>query len=149
MRKSLSFYLRGAAMLALFSSLGFVFAGSDNLEVRQGIPRFTLDQAILTALQRNPEIQRARQDIERTKGLYLEVRAEVLPRVDATSSFNDTDPHLSRVPGSGASGLGVERQYGLRVQATQVVFAGGRVVSQIRSADFQRDASYYAFRNVV
>jgi len=75
----------------------------------------------------------------------------------------DTDPHISVnhggpeevvIPGGtpsqfGSNFTGVERAYNVRIEATQVVFAGGRVVSQIRSADFTRDASYYAFRNTV
>lgn len=134
------------------------------MEVRSGVPRFTLEQAILTALQRNPDIQRARQEIERTKGLYLELRADALPRIDATGSFNDTDPHLNNFTGDGGTGaiidpttgesIGgglqtIERSYNIRVQATQIIFAGGRVVSQIRSADFQRDAAYFGFRNAI
>jgi outer membrane protein TolC len=43
----------------------------------------------------------------------------------------------------------VPGQYSLSLQATQIVFAGGRVVSQIRSADFQRDASYFGFRSTI
>lgn len=139
------------------------FAGSDNAVAAQGIPRFTLEQAILAALQRNPDIQRARQEIERTKGVYLELRADALPRVDATGNFTDTDPHLNNFTGDGGTplidpndpggGTGffqtAERQYTFRLQATQIVFAGGRVVSQIRSADFQRDASYFAFRDTI
>jgi outer membrane protein len=118
---------------------------------RSAIPRFTLDQAILTALQRNADIQRARQEIERTKGLYIAVRAEALPRVDSNLSIQNTDPHLGSISsGSGGGGLsGVPTQYSVSVQATQVVFAGGRIVSQIRSASFQRDSSYYGFRNAI
>ena len=37
----------------------------------------------------------------------------------------------------------------MRIQATQVIFAGGRIVSQIRAADFTRDSSYYSFRNAI
>lgn len=135
-------------------------------------PTFTLDQAILTALQQNPDILRARQEIERTKGIYLEFRAQALPRIDGTANFQDTDPHLttftsepmgrgatpgptaSPIPGSGrpftiTTGGNAERQYTFNVQATQVVFSGGRIVSQIRAADFQRDSSYFAFRSTV
>ncbi|MDQ6626397.1 MAG: TolC family protein [Verrucomicrobiota bacterium] len=135
-----------------------VFAGSSVSETTVGVPRFTLDQAILTALQRNPEIQRARQDIERTKGLYLELRAQVFPRIDANAAGTRTDPELFTSKGGPvaagggvfSSGTGrVTDAYNVSVQATQVVFAGGRVVSQIRGADFQRDSSYFGFRNVI
>ncbi|MEP6936699.1 MAG: TolC family protein [Chthoniobacterales bacterium] len=143
--------------------------GGSESAVRNRARVFTLDQAILTALQQNPDILRARQEIERTKGVYLEFRAGALPRVDAKGTFQDTDPRLNRFTGDGGTGRttgtglgggigtgtsvslggGAERRYSLQLQATQVVFAGGRIVSQIRSADFQRDSSYFAFRNEV
>jgi outer membrane protein len=117
---------------------------------RAGIPRFTLDQAILTALQRNPDILRARQDIERTKGLYIEMRSAILPQLNGVADFQDVDPHLGRFSsGAGQAISATERSYTLQLQVSQVVFAGGRVISQIRSADFQRDSSYYAFRNAI
>ncbi|MEP6956293.1 MAG: TolC family protein [Chthoniobacterales bacterium] len=151
-----------AIMLLLQPIAGF--AGSDELAVQSRVPRFTLEQAILTGLQRNPDIQRAKQEIERAKGLYLELRADALPRVDAGGSFTDTDPHLNNFRGDGGSGVvidpvtgqafgggssGVERQYNFNLRATQIVFAGGRVVSQIRSADFQRDSAYFGFRDTI
>jgi outer membrane protein TolC len=118
---------------------------------RSVVPRFTLEQAVLTALQRNADIQKARQDIERTKGLYISMRAEILPQIEATTSVRNTDPHLGSISSSsGGGGLsGVPTQYSLSLQATQVVFAGGRIISNIRSATFQRDSSYFAFRNAV
>src|SRR5437870_9812732 len=63
--------------------------------------RFTLNEAILTALQQNPDILRARQEIERTKGLYIEMRAAALPQVNATGMFQDLDPHLTHISGVG------------------------------------------------
>lgn len=173
----------------LLSAVPLVRAGSE-VVTNSASRSFTLEQAIETALQRNPDIQRARQEIERNKGVYIEVRSEILPRVDATGSFSDTDPHLfvnrggpsssvtSTGPGTGGTGTGgtggtgtgtggtgtgtggtttfstggfsqAERSYNVRVVATQAIFAGGRIVSQIRAADFGRDASYFAFRNSI
>lgn len=156
-------------LICLIAINGFVgsghalLAGTEVMESRSSVPRFTLNDAILTALQRNPDIQRARQDIERTKGLYIELRAAALPRLDATGNFSDTDPHLRNFTGDGGTGTiinpgtgqsfgrttGVDRSYNIRIQATQIVFSGGRVPSQIRSAEFQRDSSYFNFRNLI
>src|SRR5436190_6723455 len=158
-------FLSGLFIISLFAlapSDG-LFAGSDSRVVRSvhstrsGLRRFTLNQAILTALQQNPAIQIARQEIERTKGLCIQMRAEALPQISSTGTFEDTDPHL-QVNHGGPAGLStpaptpgvtpgqtfsssgvVERQYNVRIQATQVVFAGGRIISQIRAADFTRD----------
>ena len=131
-----------------------LFAGTETLtELRRRktvTPRYTLDQAVLTALQRNADIQRARQDIERTKGLYIQVRADILPKVEATLNVQNTDPHLGSISSGSSGGLsGVPTQYSLSIAATQVVFAGGRIISNIRAAAFTRDSSYFAFRNAI
>jgi outer membrane protein TolC len=166
MRKFFLSALFFVSLLALVPSDG-LFAGSDTREVRSRVPRFTLNQAILTALRQNPAIQIARQEIERTKGLYIQMRAEALPQIGSTGTFQDTDPHLQVDHGGPVEGVtptptpggtpgttfssftGVERAYNVRIQATQVIFAGGRIISQIRAADFTRDSSYYSFRNAI
>jgi outer membrane protein TolC len=58
------------------------------------VPTFTLDQAILTALQRNPTLLNAEQEIKRTKGVIIQVRAQVLPQINVNANFDWTDPNL-------------------------------------------------------
>jgi outer membrane protein len=58
------------------------------------IPTFTLDQAILTALQQNPTLLNAEQEIKRTKGVIIQVRAQALPQISANANFQWTDPNL-------------------------------------------------------
>lgn len=69
-------------------------AGPESRIYFNGQRRFTLTQAIETALRQNPDILRARQEIERTKGLVVEVRAQALPRLEAIAAFQRTDPNL-------------------------------------------------------
>src|ERR1043166_7070236 len=52
------------------------------------IPTFTLDQAIITALQQNPTLLNAEQEIKRTKGVIIQVRAQALPQVTAAGNFD-------------------------------------------------------------
>src|SRR5438034_3854423 len=59
------------------------------------VPTFTLDQAVLTALQRNPTLLNAEQEIKRTKGVIIQVRAQALPQINANANFQWTDPHLT------------------------------------------------------
>ena len=70
------------------------------------VPTFTLDQAILTALQRNPALLNAEQEIKRTKGVIIQVRAQVLPQVSAKANFDWTDPNLvgARILGTTTTG---------------------------------------------
>jgi outer membrane protein len=66
------------------------------------VPTFTLDQAILTALQQNPTLLEAEQEIKRTKGVIIQIRAQALPQVNANAEFEWIDPNLSgaRILGS-------------------------------------------------
>jgi outer membrane protein len=154
MRKVSIYLSLCAAILASVPFAPLLFAGTETITEmrlrRTPLPRFTLEQAILTALQRNADIQKARQEIERTKGLYIAVRAEILPKVELTSNIQNTDPHLGSIStGSGGGLSGVPTQYSVSIAATQVVFAGGRIISNIRAAAFTRDSSYFGFRNVI
>ena len=128
--------------------------------------RFTLNQAIITALQRNPDILRTKQEIERTKGVVLEIGAQALPHVSPRSDLSWTDPKLggssfssatggTDLTGGGTSGgvtgTGISRTdtaYAIRITGTQLVFNYSTFRS-IRGTFFQRDSAYFAFRNTV
>jgi len=64
-----------------FRALAFASPGSETSSTDRGtgaggIPTFTLDQAIQTALRQNPTLLNAIQEIERTKGVIIEIRAQ-------------------------------------------------------------------------
>ena len=84
-------------LLGIFAQIGvftdLIFGGSETSSAGK-VPTFTLDQAILTALQRNPDVLRAEQEIKRTKGVIIEVRAQALPHINVAGSFEWTDPNL-------------------------------------------------------
>src|SRR5437899_1165360 len=73
------------------------------------VPTFTLNQAILTALQQNPTLLNAEQEIKRTKGVIIQVRAQALPQVNARANFQWTDPNLqgSRIFGTTSTTSGI------------------------------------------
>jgi outer membrane protein TolC len=90
MRKSFLF-------LGIFAQIGFfthlTLSGTEISSSRY-VPTFTLDQAILTALQRNPTLLNAEQEIKRTRGVIIQVRAQVLPQITARANYDWTDPNL-------------------------------------------------------
>ena len=59
------------------------------------VPTFTLNQAILTAVQRNPTLLNAEQEIKRTRGVIIQVRAQALPQINANANFQWIDPNLT------------------------------------------------------
>ena len=58
------------------------------------VPTFTLDQAIFMSLQQNPTLLNAEQEIKRSKGVIIQVRAQALPQINAQANFDWTDPNL-------------------------------------------------------
>src|SRR5437773_3089806 len=114
------FYL-SLGIIATFGILGqSSFAGSEGTyggettsRIRTtsggGVPTFTLDQAILTALQRNPTLLNAEQEIKRTRGVIIQVRAQALPQINANANFQWVDPNLtgSRILGNTSNTTGV------------------------------------------
>ncbi len=94
------------------------------------VPSFTLQQAILTSLQRNPTLLNAEQEIKRTRGVIIQVRAQALPQITANANFQWTDPKLTgaRIFGNtsttsgftGASGAAASLMEGLPSQVGDV-----------------------------
>lgn len=184
MRKLLSYSLGILIPMLTIQVASTMLAGPESSSSRKmsaSSRRFTLDEAIRLALHQNPDILRARQEIERVKGLVIEVQGQALPHLDAVATGNITDPNLGNfssggfvtgdgtatpTPGAtatptatatatpgditgGGSVGSTDLSYNLRLQVSQVVFAGGAIRGQIRAADFTRDISYFQFRDAV
>src|SRR2546421_6241053 len=93
-------------ILAAFIFGGSGFAGTEGINGSERasrrattsagkVPTFTLEQAILTALQRNPTLLNAEQEIKRTRGVIIQVRAQALPQINANANFQWIDPNLT------------------------------------------------------
>src|SRR5437879_11029483 len=61
----------------------------------RGAPVFRIDQAVILALQQNPDVRRTLEEIRRTKGVVIEIRAQALPHIGPSSSFQWRDPNLT------------------------------------------------------
>src|SRR5438067_13881821 len=69
----------------------------------KGAPAFRLDQAVITALAQNPTVLQALEEIRRTKGVIIEIRAQALPQIGPSFTWNWTDPNLQGIPPSFAT----------------------------------------------
>src|SRR6266478_7005669 len=96
--------LSAVMLLAVQANGGEKMVATDSSAPR----RFTLNEAILTALQRNPTLLIAEQEIKRTQGVIIQIRAEILPHINASGNFDWTDPNLigARILGGTTTGTG-------------------------------------------
>jgi hypothetical protein len=86
--------------------VGAVEASSSFNFSEKGAPVFTVDKAVITALMQNPTVLNALQEIERSKGVIIEIRAQALPHITPNASFQWTDPHLGSAGGGIVGGGG-------------------------------------------
>jgi outer membrane protein TolC len=139
--------------------------GESDLGVSEaGAPVFRIDQAVITALARNPVVLQALEEIKRTKGVIIQIRAEALPQIGPSFNWDWTDPNLrpntsfttptgaaALAAGTGVGGIKNLRSdiaYNIEVTGTQLVFNYSTFRS-IRGTFFQRDSAYFALRNIV
>ncbi len=113
----------------------------------------SLDRAVQTALVQNPEILKQVQEIERTRGQIVEIRAQALPHIGAAGNFRQEDRRLVDGGGGGSSdffssGTG-DKSWLVDFEARQVLYAGGQVRAAIRIAKFTEDTSYFQLRDTV
>src|SRR5947199_9276744 len=132
----------------------------------KGAPVFRLDQAVITALAQNPAVLQALEEIRRTKGVIIQIRAEALPQIGPSFTWDWTDPNLNTntggsfstfgggptpTPGTGIGGiksLHSDISYNIKVTGSQLVF-NYSTFRAIRGTFFQRDSAYFALRNTV
>ena len=137
----------------------------------KGAPVFRLDQAVITALGQNPVVLQALEEIRRTKGVVIEIRAEALPQIGPSFTWGWTDPNLQTsigsfgtfsaptptpTPGGPPPHIDVDQvrpsrseiAYNVKVTGSQLVF-NYSTFSAIRGTFFQRDSAYFALRNTI
>jgi outer membrane protein TolC len=64
----------------------------------------TIDQAVQVALRQNPEVLKQLEEIKRTRGQVIEVRAQALPHLTTNGSWSQQDERLLERRGSSSSG---------------------------------------------
>jgi outer membrane protein TolC len=98
---------------AATGSVGDEFRTSGRIPVKRFVGDMTIEQAVSLALSQNPQILTAIQEIERTRGQIIEVRAAALPHITVSGIYEQQDRRLIRGGGFGGgansatnSGLG-------------------------------------------
>ena len=120
----------------------------------------SLADALDLALQQNPNILRAKKDLEAAQGVVIETRAVALPRVGITGSFNAmqrTDVDSFALPASiagmtgipGGINFGVDQNWVSQIRLVQSLYEGGRMLSALRVARLTREQSLLNYDTAV
>lgn len=135
---------------------------------RSGVPSMNIEQAISTALQDNPDVLNAVEQVRVTSGQLISVRSQILPKVVVNSSYQyqqstltpnrsggsntvtiPGDPPITINLGGGGSSSGNEQAWNIQFQGQQLLFDGGAAVAGIQAANFAQNLSYFQLRETI
>lgn len=129
-------------------------------------PPLTIEDAIQTALQRNPEVLNAIEQIRVTSGQVIQVRAQALPQVNISSSYTQQDKAFVNGGSSGGGSFPIvangqevgtltfprsftqDKMWDVQFQVTQLLFDGA-VIAGIRGAKNVESSSYFSLRQTI
>lgn len=139
------------------------------------VPDLTLEEAINTALNRNPDILNAIEQIRLTRGQLIQIRSQILPQLTATSAYQQqaqslVDPRRPTssggaellIPGPNGETIPLDlsglqsgapyvnnKSWNVGFQASQLIYDGGAAIAGIRSAQFVEDSAYFSLRQTI
>ena len=107
-----------------------------------------LGDAIATALEKNPDILGAIQEIRRTSGLVVQVRAALLPTVQAQSGYQIQSPTLADTTPGGFASIN-NQSWNVNLQIVQNLWSGWRNQANFSAARLANESSFYALRQTI
>jgi outer membrane protein TolC len=131
--------------LTLFSLfLGFTFAVSATDTNAPGwLTRpLSLADSLNIALEQNPTILKAKNDLEAQYGVVVQTRAVVLPQLTANGQYKDTDRNaIENFPNAPAT---PNQNWNAGVQIVQSIYQGGKLMAAIRAAKVTKEHAVLA-----
>jgi len=125
-------------------------ASSLELALAPGAQKMNIADAIGTAVSKNPEILTAIQQIRLTKGQLVQVRAALLPQVQAGTTYQIQSEQLAN-PNRRAEFGFVNNNEALNVtiQVNQSIWSGWKNQADFSAARLANDSAYYSLRQTI
>ena len=129
--------------------------------IAKNAQKLTLDDAVKTALQKNPQVLTAISSIRQASGNYITVRSGLLPQVGITSptAYQWQQPQLAngqKPPSSGSAVLNNilsptanNQSWNIQFQGSQLLFDGWKTPANTKAAKFSEQIAYYSLRQTI
>jgi outer membrane protein TolC len=102
------------------------------------------------ALQQNATILKAKNDLEASYGIVVQIRAVALPQVVAGGQYKDTDPHaIETLPFSGETITLPHQNWNAGVQIVQSIYEGGKMVAAIHAAKATKEQALAQYQTTI
>ena len=123
-------------------------ASSLELRLTPDAKRLGIDSAIQTALEKNPEILAAIQQIRLTSGQVVQVRAAMLPTLQANSGYNVQSDTLAN-PGFDFGLVNNNQAWNVNLAINQNIWSGWKNQANFSAAKLSNESAYYSLRQTI
>ena len=123
-------------------------ASSLELSLAPGAKPLTIENAISTALSKNPDILAAVQQIRLTRGQLVQVRAALLPKLVANSGYGVESDTLADVSYTG-NAIANNQSWNVSIAVNQSIWSGWKNQADFSAARLANDSSFYALRQTI
>ncbi|OHE78751.1 MAG: hypothetical protein A3F67_04410 [Verrucomicrobia bacterium RIFCSPHIGHO2_12_FULL_41_10] len=118
--------------------------------IAPGAPRYTLDDCVKIALQKNPTILTAINTVRQQSGNFITVRAAMIPQFGVTNAaYQWQQPELSNTSRSPLSQIPINQSWGLTLGGSQLLYNGGTAMANIKAAKLSEQMAYYQLRTTI
>lgn len=133
----------------LLAVAAFALAAARAVEPGTGAAagKYDLDRCLRVALERNHEILKARERIQKNHGLVIEARAASLPRATLASSFLQQDK--DRIETFNGMRFGTQNDWGVNLEVRQAIYTGGRADSALKRQKALEEAAVVEMQGVI
>ncbi|HEY2081457.1 MAG TPA: TolC family protein [Verrucomicrobiae bacterium] len=146
------------AMAPVFAQTNSASGNSTNAPGWISQPLSMVD-ALNFTLQHNSTLQKARADLESSRGLVIQTRAVALPNIKATGNYTDTARHdINTFPtfNNGTNGpattnsfVQAHQSWDTQIRVTQTIYQGGRTLSAFRAARLEKEQAMFTYQSAV
>ena len=123
-------------------------ASSLELRLTPDAKRLGIDDAVSTALQKNPEILAAIQQIRLTRGQMVQVRAALLPTLQVNPGYNVQSDTLAN-PGFDFGLVNNNQSWNVAIQINQNLWSGWKNQANFSAARLANDSAFYSLRQTI
>ncbi|HWD91264.1 MAG TPA: TolC family protein [Verrucomicrobiae bacterium] len=147
----------GLAQAPVFAQANSAAVSSNSVPSWITRPLSLMDALNLT-LQQNSVLQKARADLEASRGLVIQTRTVALPNIRASGNYTDTAKHdINTFPSfnNGTNGpttnsfVQAHQNWDTQIRITQNIYQGGRTLSAFRAARLEKEQAMFQYQTAV
>src|SRR5487761_2309932 len=139
--------MKKLTLLSWLAGFAFAAAAADTNAPGWLSRPLSLADALNVALQQNPTIRKAQNDLEAQYGVVVQTRAVALPRLTASGQYKDTDRNaIENFPNAPSS---PNQNWNAGLQIVQSIYQGGKLRAAIQAAKVTKQQALAQYDTVI